>query len=108
MNKAGQLINHGGGVIVSARVVPAPRVAVLSTGDEVVEAPESPGPGQIRNGNGPMLVAQVARAGAIPRFLGIARDNLEHLRSLISEGIEADALVLSGGVSAGKSGGSGT
>src|SRR5205823_9297256 len=51
---------------------------------------------------GPMLVAQAARAGALPYFLGIARDDVGHLRSLISEGLEADALVLSGGVSAGK------
>src|SRR5262249_47692064 len=86
----------------AVRAVPAPRVAVLSTGDEVVDASQVPGPGQIRNGNGPMLVAQAARAGAVLRFLGIAHDEVAHLRSLISEGLEADALVLSGGVSAGK------
>ena len=86
----------------SARVVPAPRVAVLSTGDEVVDAAQVPGPGQIRNGNGPMLAAQVARAGGVPHFLGIARDEVEHLRTLAGEGLRADVLVLSGGVSAGK------
>jgi molybdopterin molybdotransferase len=86
----------------SAAVHPAPRVAVLSTGDEVVEAGERLGPGQIRNGNGPMLCAQVARAGALPHYLGIARDRLESLRPLIAEGLRADVLVLSGGVSAGK------
>ncbi len=80
----------------------APRVAVLSTGDEVVEAGERPGPGQIRNGNGPMLCAQVARAGGLPHSLGIARDQLDSLRPLIEEGLRADVLVLSGGVSAGK------
>jgi len=80
---------------------PAPRVAVLSTGDEVVEASERPGPGQIRNGNGPMLCAQVARAGGVPHYLGIARDSLESLRPLIAEGLRADVLVLSGGISAG-------
>jgi molybdopterin molybdotransferase len=81
---------------------PAPRVAVLSTGDEVVEAPEVPGPGQIRNGNGPMLAAQVARAGGVPHYLGIARDRLDSLRPLVAEGLRAPVLVLSGGVSAGK------
>jgi molybdopterin molybdotransferase len=86
---------------VSARVRPAPRAAVLSTGDEVVEAGERPGPGQIRNGNGPMLCAQVARAGGLPQYLGIARDRLDSLRPLIDEGLRSDLLVLSGGVSAG-------
>ncbi|MCC6421401.1 MAG: molybdopterin molybdotransferase MoeA [Gemmataceae bacterium] len=81
---------------------PAPRVAVLSTGDEIVEAHERPGPGQIRNGNGPTLLAQVQRAGGAPHYLGIARDNVASLRRLIGEGLQAHVLVLSGGVSAGK------
>jgi molybdopterin molybdotransferase len=86
----------------AVRVHPAPRVAVLSTGDEVVEAPEAPGPGQIRNGNGPMLLAQVGRAGGLPRYLGIARDRLDSLRPLVEDGLRSSVLVLSGGVSAGK------
>jgi molybdopterin molybdotransferase len=85
-----------------ALVVPAPRVAILSTGDEVVDAPASPGPGQIRNSNGPMLVAQAARAGGVPQYLGIAADRPDSLRPLIEEGLRSDVLVLSGGVSAGK------
>jgi molybdopterin molybdotransferase len=85
-----------------ARVVPAPHVAILSTGDEVVEAGEAPGPGQIRNSNGPMLVALAARAGARPRYLGIARDRLDGLRPPVEDGLRDDVLVLSGGVSAGK------
>jgi molybdopterin molybdotransferase len=84
------------------RVQPPAQAAVLSTGDEVVAASETPGPGQIRNSNAPMLLAQVSRAGGKPRYLGIARDRLESLRSLIGEGLKADILVLSGGVSAGK------
>jgi molybdopterin molybdotransferase len=87
---------------VSARLHPSPRVAVLSTGDEVVEAGERPQASQIRNGNGPMLCAQVSRAGGVPHYLGIARDRLESLRPLVREGLSADVLVLSGGVSAGK------
>jgi molybdopterin molybdotransferase len=86
----------------AARVYPAPQVAVLSTGDEVVEAPAVPGPGQIRNGNGPMLLAQVARAGAVPRYLGIAPDRADRLSPLVTAGLQANVLVLSGGVSAGK------
>jgi molybdopterin molybdotransferase len=86
----------------SARVQPRPRVAILSTGDELVDASVKPGAGQIRNSNGPMLMAQVARIGAVPHFLGIARDEPTHLRALIAEGLQADVLLLSGGVSAGK------
>jgi molybdopterin molybdotransferase len=86
----------------SALLHPAPVVAVLPTGDEIVEPPQAPGPAQIRNSNGPMLLAQVRRAGGMPKPLGIARDRLEHLRPLVAEGLEADVLILSGGVSAGK------
>jgi molybdopterin molybdotransferase len=86
----------------TALVHPAPRVAVLSTGDEIVEAAQTPGPSQIRNGNGPMILALVARAGGVPLSLGIARDRRESLLPLIGEGLKADVFLLSGGVSAGK------
>lgn len=79
-----------------------PKVAILPTGDEIVEAARKPGPGQIRNSNGPMLAGQTARAGGEPQFLDIALDTMESLRKLIAIGIEADVLLLSGGVSAGK------
>lgn len=82
---------------------PAARLAIVSTGDELVEPAETPGPGHIRNTNGPMLVALAARAGAVPRYLGIARDDPEALARLVREALDAaDVLVLSGGVSAGK------
>ncbi|MBM4070972.1 MAG: molybdopterin molybdotransferase MoeA [Planctomycetes bacterium] len=86
----------------AALVHPAPMVTVLPTGDEIVEPPQAPGPAQIRNSNGPMLAAQVRRAGGVPKPLGIARDQVEHLRTLIGEGLRGDVLILSGGVSAGK------
>jgi molybdopterin molybdotransferase len=86
----------------SCKVYPAPRVAILSTGDEIVEPSTTPGPSQIRNSNGPMLTAQVARAGGVPRYLGIAGDRGESLRPLIAEGLRDDVLILAGGVSAGK------
>jgi molybdopterin molybdotransferase len=86
----------------AVRVHPRPQVALLSTGDEVVEPSQRPGPGQIRNGNGTLLLAQVCRAGGCPRFLGIARDRLESLRPLVTDGLKSSVLVLSGGVSAGK------
>jgi molybdopterin molybdotransferase len=87
----------------AARVCPAARVSILSTGDELVEADQRPGPGQIRNSNGPMLQALVSRAGASPRYLGIARDDRSVLTHLVRQGLDdGDVLVLSGGVSAGK------
>jgi molybdopterin molybdotransferase len=82
-------------------VFPQPCVALLSTGNELVEADERPGTGQIRNSNGPMLAAAVRRAGAVPVVLGIARDEPSELRAKIEQGLAADVLVLSGGVSAG-------
>jgi molybdopterin molybdotransferase len=85
-----------------ARVHPAPSIAIVSTGDELVHPHQKPGPGQIRNGNSPMLLAQVCRAGGAPRVLDIARDRVEHLRPLIADGLRSDILLLSGGVSAGK------
>jgi molybdopterin molybdotransferase len=92
------------GTVGRARVHvhPAPRVAVLSTGDEVVEPDREPGPGQLRNSNGPMLLAQARSAGADVHYLGIARDRLDSLRPLVEVGLKGDVLVLSGGVSAGK------
>jgi molybdopterin molybdotransferase len=75
----------------------------LTTGDELVEAVERPGPGQIRNSNGPMLWTVSVRAGGVVEYLGIARDNREDLRRLVARGLDgADVLILAGGVSAGK------
>jgi molybdopterin molybdotransferase len=88
-----------GHVVVS--VCPRPRVAVLPTGNEIVPVSELPGPGQIRNSNGPMLLAAAARAGAEAIDLGIGRDDRAELQRLIDHGLAADVLVLSGGVSAG-------
>src|SRR5262249_7798552 len=84
------------------KVYPRPRVALLATGDELVEASQFPGPGQIRNSNGPMLAAQVLRAGGIPHSLGIGRHRVDLLRESIAGGLRAPILLLSGGVSAGK------
>lgn len=79
-----------------------PRVAIIPTGDEIVEAGDRPGPFQIRNSNAWSLAAQVERAGGAPEILPIARDNHESTRAQIERGLEADLLLLSGGVSAGK------
>jgi molybdopterin molybdotransferase len=82
-------------------VFPSPNVAVLSTGNELVPVDECPAAGQIRNSNGPMLGALVQRAGGRHIDLGIGRDEQNSLAQLVGRGLEADVLVLSGGVSAG-------
>jgi molybdopterin molybdotransferase len=106
--KAGTPINATAfGVLASVgkTAVPAypfPRVGVIATGDELVEANMRPRPGQIRNTNGPMLTAQTVRGGGLPRYLGIARDNHAIMRSLVAEGLEvSDVVLIAGGVSAG-------
>jgi molybdopterin molybdotransferase len=78
-----------------------PRVALLATGDELVEADVTPGPGQIRNSNTYSLTAQLGRLGIRPDYLGIAADNLEDLRPKIASGLEHDAVIISGGASVG-------
>ena len=79
-----------------------PRVAVLSTGDEVVAVAQTPGPFQIRNSNSVSLGAQVTLAGGEPVLLGNAPDRKDDLRRMIESGLEHDILILSGGVSVGK------
>jgi molybdopterin molybdotransferase len=79
-----------------------PRVAILSTGDEVVLVDEAPGEFQIRNSNSVSLAAQVRIAGGEPVVLGNAADRIEELGEKIERGLKEDALVLSGGVSMGK------
>jgi len=79
-----------------------PRVAVLSTGDEVVDVDVLPGPTQIRNSNSYSLAAQILAAGGEPILLPVAPDEPTRLRELLTEGLEADVLLIAGGVSMGK------
>src|SRR5277367_3963762 len=79
-----------------------PRVAILSTGDEIVPFTETPGAYQIRNSNAVSLAAQVRAAGGEPVMLGHAVDSEAELRDKIAAGLWEDILVLSGGVSMGK------
>ncbi len=81
--------------------IPRPRLAVLATGNELVRPSEKPAPGEIRNSNSPMLIAAAQTAGAEAIDLGIARDEQRDLEQRIAQGLAADVLVLSGGVSAG-------
>jgi len=79
-----------------------PRVAILPTGDEVVPIGSKPEWYQVRNSNSAMLAAVVDSAGAAPWEIGIGPDRKEALRDLIVKAMEADMLLLSGGVSMGK------
>lgn len=87
----------------SVDVHPRPKVAVLSTGNEIVEPDAQPGPGQIRDSNRYTLMAAIQRAGATPVSLGIGSDKREEQLAKITEGLATcDALITSGGVSMGK------
>ncbi len=105
--RAGDVIGAGevgllaaqGRAIVTVRQ--RPRVAILSTGDELAEIDEQPAPGQIVNSNAWALAAQVIEAGGVPTILASARDDREQITARIREGLSADVLVTSGGVSVG-------
>jgi molybdopterin molybdotransferase len=79
-----------------------PRIAVLSTGDEIVDIETTPGPTQIRNSNSYSMALQVARAGGDPLLLPVAPDEPRRLKELIEEGLESDLLLMTGGVSMGR------
>jgi len=84
------------------KVFARPRVAVLTTGDEIVEVHTEPGPTQIRNSNLYSLAAQIQQAGGDPVLLPIAPDEPRRLRQLIEQGLQSDLLLMTGGVSMGR------
>ncbi len=86
---------------VKVKVIRRPVVAVLATGDELVDIGKPLPPGKIHNSNTYSIASLVMRYGGIPKILGIAQDNAEDLISKIREGLDADMLLTSGGVSAG-------
>jgi molybdopterin molybdotransferase len=83
------------------KVVERPTLAVMPTGNELVPPEQTPAASQIRNSNGPLLLAAAHAAGAVSVDLGIARDERAALGEAITRGLECDILVISGGVSAG-------
>jgi molybdopterin molybdotransferase len=83
-------------------VMQRPRVAILATGDEIVEVSDQPASHQIRNSNSYMLASLVLSSGGIPTILPIARDTAEALRPLLERGLQYDLFLVTGGVSAGK------
>jgi molybdopterin molybdotransferase len=84
------------------QVYKRPRVAVLTTGDEIVDVDAAAGPTQIRNSNTYSLATQVRRAGGEAVLLPVAPDELQGLRRLIEQGLESDLLLMTGGVSMGR------
>lgn len=104
---AGQVLTPAAlGALASAgaaqvTVAAQPRVAILGTGTELVPIHEAPGPGRIRNSNAYALAGQVRRVGGVPIDLGFAVDDRAALAAKVAEGLEADILLLSGGVSMG-------
>lgn len=85
----------------SVPVVRRPRVAILGTGDEVIDVDEPLQPGKIRNSNSYLLEAAVKQAGGDADRLGVARDTVESLREKFSEATKYDLILTSGGVSVG-------
>ncbi len=84
-----------------AKVIRRPVVSVLATGDELVDIDQPLLPGRIYNSNTYTIAAQVLRYGGIPKILGIGRDSVQSLNERIDEGLNADMLITSGGVSVG-------
>jgi molybdopterin molybdotransferase len=84
------------------QVYKRPRVAVLTTGDEIVDVEAVPGPTQIRNSNSYSLAVQIQQAGGEPVLLPIAPDEARGLRTHIEQGLQSDLLLLTGGVSMGR------
>ncbi len=85
----------------SLQIIPRPRVAILTTGDELVEPGIKPGPGQIRNSNATMLAALAEQSGATVDLLPTAPDAIGLLTEALQRGLSADILLIAGGVSAG-------
>jgi molybdopterin molybdotransferase len=83
------------------KVIRRPVISVLATGDELVDIDQPLPPGRIYNSNTYTIAAQVLRYGGIPKILGIGRDSVQSLNERIDEGLNADMLVTSGGVSLG-------
>jgi len=85
----------------TALVIRRPIVAILATGDELIGVDQPLAPGKIHDSNNYAIAAEVSRYGGIPKILGIGRDSVRSLTEKIDEGLDADMLITSGGVSKG-------
>ena len=85
----------------NALVIRRPIVAILATGDELIGVDQPLAPGKIHDSNTYTIAAEVSRYGGVPKILGIGRDSIQSLTEKIGEGLDADILITSGGVSKG-------
>ncbi len=97
-SEIGVLASLGYGTV---KVIRRPVVAILATGNELLEPGDEYGAGKIFNSNNYSVAAGVLRYGGVPKLLGIARDNLESMNAKLREGLESDILITSAGVSKG-------
>ncbi len=79
-----------------------PQVAILATGDEIVDVQQTPAPHQVRNSNSYMMAALVAASGGLPQILPVSPDRADALRPFLEWGLTTELLLVSGGVSAGR------
>lgn len=88
--------------IEEVSVCPRPKLAIITTGDELVAPHVVPGPSQIRNSNGPMLAAMAHSLGVSPTLITHAKDTMDELRAALAQASDCDFIILTGAVSAGK------
>jgi molybdopterin molybdotransferase len=106
--KRGTRLNESGIALAASvgksrlEVFVRPRVAVLTTGDEIVAVDTEPGSTQIRNSNSYSLAVQIQQAGGDPVLMPIAPDEPRKLRELVEQGLQSDLLIMTGGVSMGR------
>lgn len=86
----------------SAFFHPAPKVAIVATGNEMVEPNQTPGPAQIRNSNATMLGALISESEGMPKYLGRAEDTEKSLEGIFQEAFTLDVAIITGGVSTGR------
>lgn len=100
--RAGEIALLASAGVERVTVFPRPRVAVISTGDELVELGQEPGPGQIINSNLHLLKTRLCECGCTPVCVGIGADDPVTLDRLVEQSLEADVIISTGGVSVGE------
>lgn len=100
--RAGELALLASAGIERVKVFPSPRVALISTGDELIELGQKPDPGQIINSNLYLLRARLTECGFTPVSIGIGIDDPDSLDQIIDQALKADAIISTGGVSVGE------
>lgn len=100
--RAGDIALLASAGVSHVEVFPKPRIALMTTGDELVELGQQPGPGQIINSNLYFLKARLQECGYTPVYLGIGTDNSSNLNQVFDRALDVDLIVSTGGVSVGE------